>query len=267
MPGDTGILMGRKVRKMLVEERNGRFYAVHPLPDKNGKGRTEGRETECEVPENMVGILRLGYVADYNLENDTIKYSEDFYPALYKELESGKKDTEAYEALGFSIDVLGRFRAINACRKAREKARLAKVRDGLPQGTDDVPPELEKYRSSSYVRLITGSKIFYTEEFYAELSKRLEEGVPPLEAYRDLGFDPGILGTQRAYKAAEHAREWKKRQMEGPVYKVGDFSGSVPLMKMMDEAGYPDNSSEWTARLMGRVIYLETILEELKKKR
>ena len=268
MHGNMGQrLPERKVVGMLVEERNGRFYAVHPTADQNGEGKARAQEGECEVPEDMVPILRLDYVADYNLEHDSIKYSEDFYPDLFKELEAGKTDAEAYNSLGFDTGVLGRFRAANACKKAREKARLAKAREGMGQAPGEAAPELERYRSSPYVRHITENKIYYTEEFYLELSKRLEENMTPLEAYKDLGFDPGILGTQRAYKAAEHARDWKKRQLEGKVYKVGDFSGAVPLAKMMSEAGYPDNSSEWTARLMGRVIYLETILEELKKKR
>lgn len=252
---------------MIVEERNGRYYAVHPDRDQNAKGRAMGQEAECEVPEELVGILRLDYVADYDQENDSIRYSEDFYPALNRELEAGRSDIEAYEALGFSVKVLGRFRAINACKRAREKARLARVREELSPGTGKAAPELEQYRSHPYVRSVSENKIFYKEEFYEELSRRLDKGLSPLEAYKDLGFDPEILGSQRAYKAADRAREWKTRKDEGPMYKVGDFSGAVPLAKMIEEAGYPDASSEWVARLMGRVIYLETIISEVKKKK
>ena len=247
---------------MIVEERGGRYFAVHPIgADDIGKARRPQAETV--VPEDMVETLRLKYVADYDLRYDSIKYSEDFYADLYKEIEAGKSDIEAYEALGFDVVVLGRHRATNACKKAREKARLAKARE---QEGGDEASVLESYRGNKYVRMVEGNKLYYKEEFYEDLSKLLEDGASPLEAYRSLGFNPDVLGAQRAYKAADHAKEWKRRQL-APVYKVGDFSGTVPLAKMMDEAGYPDNTSEWTAKLMGRVIYLETILEELKKKR
>lgn len=247
---------------MLVIEKDGKFYAIHPGTDLE---TVDPATAGCEISEAYVSSLESPYVVDYDGENDSLKYSDDFYPDLYKQLEAGKTQGAAYEALGLSASALGRFRAHNACRKALEKAGLAEAREGTGPGDGDTSPELEAYRGNPYVRLIVGSRMFYTEEFYKELSGLLEKGISPVDAYKSLGFDTAVLGTQRAYKAADRAREWRARQVQ-PAFHLGDFPGNIPLAEKMKEWEMPEGYSQWEAYLMGRVIYLETIQEELKKK-
>lgn len=56
-------------------------------------------------------------------KNDTFIYSDYFYLDLYRKLETGLSDIEAYEALGFDTKVLGKDRAYSACRHARKLAK------------------------------------------------------------------------------------------------------------------------------------------------
>lgn len=69
--------------------------------------------------EKFLKQLDNEFVKDYDMENDRLIYSKDFYIALYKKLQKGLSDVEAYEALGFDTKVLGVNRAYAACKRAR----------------------------------------------------------------------------------------------------------------------------------------------------
>lgn len=52
-----------------------------------------------------------------------IDYSDEFYIDLFEQLEQGKTATEAYSALGYNVEILGRNRADQAAKRARQKAK------------------------------------------------------------------------------------------------------------------------------------------------
>ena len=235
-------------------------YAIHP----DGKERSQ-------VPEDLARCLESEYVSDYDADQKKLIYSEAFYPELDKKLSEGMRPREAYESFGLSVNVLGRDRANNACRKARKKAlESSKGKAGTdgPGGHEEKEDEglIEACKGNPYVRMITGGRIFYTEGFFTDLSAHLEAGLSPLKAYEALGFPIEKLGEQRAYKAAERAREWKRKQAE-PHFSLGDYDGTVPLSEMIKEWGEPTYETQWEAFLMARVIAMEKREEALKKTR
>ncbi|MBQ1347909.1 MAG: DDE-type integrase/transposase/recombinase [Aeriscardovia sp.] len=233
-------------------EEGGRFYVVHP---------DTGKCTE--VPEDMAQCLKSRYVTGFTPEGDRITYSEDFYPELAKRMDEGMKPIEAYESLGFSVKVLGRDRANNACRRAKAKQKTEEP-SGNP-GDVQESALADACKGNPYVRRIATDRIYYTEGFFTDLVELLDNGRSPLEAYETLGFPVDKLGKERAYKAAKHARERKEKQAEAH-FSLGDYDGTVPLADMMAQWGKPVCQTQWEAYLMARVIAMEKREEALKKK-
>ena len=101
-------------------------------------------------------------------------------------------------------------------------------------------------------------RIYYTNDFYFVMSKLLKAGKSPIEAYNSLGFDTKVLGEDRAYKAAQRAREKAKKPNYGIDYK--DFDGSITRDKM-GELSPQEETAYWKAR----ALYCEKAMQ-LKKK-
>lgn len=55
-----------------------------------------------------------------------------------------------------------------------------------------------------------GKRILYTDEFYAQMNRLLDEGKTALEAYGLCGYDIKKLGKNRANKAAQYAKARKE---------------------------------------------------------
>ena len=99
--------------------------------------------------------------------------------------------------------------------------------------------------------------IVYTEFFYREMLRIMDAGKSSVEAYRELGFDPDLFGVNRAMQAGKNARCHAQ-------YRFASRNGSVPLNQVPGLA-----SMTWEERLnylLSRVIYLEALIEEIKKK-
>ncbi len=241
---------------MIVTQEGDRFYSVSP--------KTQERS---EVPPGLESCLAQDYVVDFQADGCRITYSQEFYIELAKRLDEGMKPREAYESMGFPVNILGRDRANNACRKARQKvygqACQTVSNNESEKSAEDILKE--SCGDNQYVKGIHGERIFYDSAFWPAMMEQLEKGASPLQAYEALGFSVEKLGTQRAYKAATHAREWKEKQAL-PQFHLGDYDGTVPLAEMMSEWGEPTLQTKWEAYLMARVFAMEKREEVLKKK-
>ena len=72
---------------------------------------------------DLIAATGNEFVEELDLDKKKLIYSKDFYVCLYKQLQAGKSNVEAYEALGFDTKKLGTDRAHAACRRALEMAK------------------------------------------------------------------------------------------------------------------------------------------------
>lgn len=113
---------------------------------------------------------------------------------------------------------------------------------------------------NEYVDFVSkNGKLLYTNAFYLEINKKLNEGLNPVEAYKALGFDVDKLGKDRAYAACKRAKvnaEKFQEMSKDPKY----YDGS----KLREEMGILSPEEE-LAYYKSRVIFLEAV-NELQKK-
>ena len=83
-----------------------------------------------------------------------------------------------------------------------------------------------------------------------------------VEAYKKLGFDVEVLGTDRADSAGKRARKYG-RDAGVNMPKPTDFDGTVPLVEMEKKGLSKD---EMYAYLKAHSMYLEVALNYYKKK-
>lgn len=122
-----------------------------------------------------------------------------------------------------------------------------------------IAPELAKYLDNPFVSEIHGNRIFYTNEFYVAMAKRIhDEQMTYEDAYESLGFHVSDLGINRAQQAGKNAMEKFKQGKFIP--KPGSYDGSIPLDQMPEMSTEEEN-----AYLKARVIYLEAMNEVQKK--
>ena len=57
--------------------------------------------------------------------------------------------------------------------------------------------EMEELRSSPYVQKVSENQVFFSAVFKEELWKRINAGMHPRDAVRELGLRPEILGENR----------------------------------------------------------------------
>ena len=89
-----------------------------------------------------------------------------------------------------------------------------------------IAPELAKYLDNPFVSEIHGNRIFYTNEFYVAMAKRIhDEEMTYEDAYESLGFHVSDLGINRAQQAGKNAMEKFKQGKFIP--KPGSYDGSI----------------------------------------
>ena len=85
----------------------------------------------------------------------------------------------------------------------------------------------------------------------------MDAGKSSVEAYRELGFDPEVFGVNRAMQAGKNARCHVQ-------YRFTPRNGSVPPNQVpgLDSM----TAEEQLNYFRSRVIYLEALMEEIKKR-
>ena len=138
----------------------------------------------------------------------------------------------------------------------QEKAGSEKTSD------EAILKAVELPMKKGYVSKVTKRGIEYTTKFYAEMIDRMKKGQSSTQAYEAMGFDLEILGQQRAWQAAKHA---KKRQEEDRLRKVSpaQFNGSL---SEENTPGFSDlTDEELLAYYQARLIYLQAVVDAQKK--
>lgn len=113
--------------------------------------------------------------------------------------------------------------------------------------------------STDYVEDIAKNNAFiYSNAFYLDLYRKLEEGLSDVQAYEALGFDTKELGVDRAYSACRYARRLAKDKS----FKINpkNYDGSLTR----DELGELSPEEE-LAYLKSRNRYLEAVVDLQKK--
>lgn len=115
-----------------------------------------------------------------------------------------------------------------------------------------------KATDNEFVDDLQGTKLIYSKDFYIVLYKKLKSGMGAVEAYRSMGFDVDSLGKDRAYAAAQRAKNMgiDEKYMIDPA----NYDGSASR-EMMGNL----TPEEELAYLKARNIFLETIVEFQKK--
>jgi hypothetical protein len=118
---------------------------------------------------------------------------------------------------------------------------------------------LEKYYETGYIVSIACNDSFvYTDFFYLDLYRKLEEGLSDVKAYEALGFNTKEIGVDRAYSACRYARKLAKDKAF--KVKASNYDGGIKrndLDKLSPE--------EELAYLRARNQFLETVVEVQKK--
>ena len=119
-----------------------------------------------------------------------------------------------------------------------------------------------------YVRTIaTNGDIYYTEEFYYEMNKLMEEqGLTAVEAYTALGFDTDFLIVARANSAGTRAT---KKAANRKLFEknIADYDSDTTFEEMLKRYHNGEITKEdLYANMAARLIVLEEMQKELKKK-
>ena len=208
---------------------------------------------------------------------DKLIYSNRFYYDMYQLLMEGKTAEQAYTELGFDVGVLGTNRASCAARRAKEKARNNKLKtddepedmseDNNPAGKEtsaDIDPEIARLvEENPYIKSFSNGRFKYYDEIYPAVKALLDKGMSASAAFEELGIPVSVVGQDRAAAVAKRARseEYAKRS----IYNPGGYNGSISLEEILKmAAGMP--LLMLVSQLIARIIYLEGVLEELKKK-
>lgn len=245
----------------------------------DGTGETTPND---DVPKEILPFLSNNYVAYY--KDGKLFYTAKFHQAMYELLQKGYSAKDAYDALGFDTKTLGYDRAYGAAKRAMEKARkgilyvevveeeqLAESEDKVEEPTSkqeepDWVKDVEK--NVKYVKRVSHGRIHYTDEFYVEMAQLLEEGKTATQAYEALGFDVTVLGADRAFQSAAYAVK-KAEKIKRPIVGTNGADGTISFEETMEKMGatkLDPNNPELAAAAFARVLFLETVLESLKKK-
>ena len=97
--------------------------------------------------------------------------------------------------------------------------------------------------------------------YEAVVDKKLESGMDSVAAYESLGFDTKVMGVNRAYQAAKHARE---KATANKLYTVepGSYNGSLPPEETFQMAD--PSKDELIAYLKVGNYYMEELVEAQK---
>ncbi len=118
--------------------------------------------------------LENEFVSD--VKGGRIYYSKDFYAALYRKIESGMTYEQAYEALGFDLDILGRDRANSAGKRAVQMHKEGKLNRIDPSTYDgSVPREMMGEMSPEEELAYLRARTHYLETLQEAKKKFLSE--------------------------------------------------------------------------------------------
>lgn len=210
---------------------------------------------------------------------DKLVYNQKFYYVMYQHLEEDKMTAvQAYEAMGFKVGILGENRASCAAKRAREKAKngtlscadeaddeLGKeVPEPSRDSGEEVSPEVAQVLKSPYVKGYKNGRYQYHDEIYPAVRKLREKGMTSAEAFETLGIPVKIVGLDRANAVGKRAMsdEYATRC----IFNPGRYDGSVPLKDNLKQilGGMP--LIQVVGLLLARVIFLEALISEVKKK-
>lgn len=118
----------------------------------------------------------------------------------------------------------------------------------------------ERLLANPYVERFENGRITYSRNFHVEMYRRIhDQRMTYVQAYEDLGFDVGFLGTNRANNAGKRTMEmYRSNRLFAP--DPGDWDGTVPMAEMGDLA--PEQE---LAYLRARNRYLEAVVQAQKK--
>ena len=226
---------------------------------------------EKDIDPVLRPYLDNPYVKD--IVGEKIFYRGAFYCEMYKLIESGEKAEDAYVALGFDVGVLGTNRASCAARRAKEKARNNTLRmdddeteelsEVQNQKEEEMSPEWKEVLKHPYIKGFSGGKLQYQEEIYSAVREYRERGYTSVEAFEELGIPVSVVGVDRANSVGKRAMDPKYK--EGFIFRPGNYDGTLSLDEILEKAkGLP--LLLLISMLIARIIFLEALIEELKKK-
>lgn len=118
----------------------------------------------------------------------------------------------------------------------------------------------ERLLANEYVVRFENNRITYSRDFHIEMYRRIHDlRMTYVQAYEDLGFDVGLLGTNRANAAGRRTMEMYRSNRLFAA-DPGDWDGTVPMGEMGD---LPPEQE--LAYLRARNLYLEAVVKALKK--
>ena len=126
-------------------------------------------------------------------------------------------------------------------------------------GTELPPKEIWEQMDNEFIADYRKGRIVYSKDFYIAMYKKIQAGMTYVQAYKALGFNVDVLGTDRANACGKRAVKMAEEGKLNTV-KPSSYDGSVPLEKMG-----PMTLEEKAAYLEARTIYLETLVEAKKK--
>ena len=120
------------------------------------------------------------------------------------------------------------------------------------------PEELMEIRNNPYVKSATNNMIRFTAAFMLEFWEQYhEQGRPPLEIMRSMGFDPQVLGESRIRGIILHIRE-QVQGGNGFTDVRQSLSSSGPAAKTLPP-------SKAVIHMQHEIAYLKQELEYIKK--
>lgn len=141
-------------------------------------------------------------------------------------------------------------------------AKLIKNDDPDMTVANRIDPKLYRWLDNDFVDVdkTHDDKLFYTKDAYVAMAKYIfDEGMTAVEAYRAMGFDPDILGADRANAMAQRAKKLYEED-EDFTARASNYDGSIAMDQM------PHLSpKEKLAYMEARIAYLETVVEVQKK--
>lgn len=155
---------------------------------------------------------------------------------------------------------------VNEMKKKHTKMEETAARDKVSGSSiryEDLSEGMQEALMNPYVSAYRKERLVYTPEFYQDMYDLIKDNqMSSVEAYKKLGFDVEVLGTDRADSAGKRARKYG-RDAGVNMPKPTDFDGTVPLVEMEKKGLSKD---EMYAYLKAHSMYLEVALNYYKKK-
>jgi hypothetical protein len=219
--------------------------------------------------------LKLSIIAGIR---ETVQKAFDQAPQLSKE-----EQAQVLQDLSSDADSLARSLALldDAGNEADPVSQQSAAQDAQKEGHDNTSQEdqktnqknrpsveevlkaVEQPMKNGYVRSVGKRGIEYTTKFYAEIIDRMQSRhESSTQAYAAMGFDVEVLGAERAYQAAKHARQ---RQKEDRLRRTSPAKFNGTLTEA-ETPGFDElTDEECLAYYQARLIYLQALANAQKK--